>query len=542
MSTNEHSGELQEAPARRYGELIVYAAIFVALVSSLFIFNIFLSRRSQQDAAQLFYATRQQRTWQATYTHLYNVYLNLYAAKDVSGELKSFAVSVRKFDQLTTLIQKGGTVEYDGSTVSVEPLAEPRLTAIYDSLSSYWTPGRQDMLRLAADTERGQIDTILVSTMAEYAVRVNTPIIEATQNFVVGLGQLAEERVSNLQRIQIGALFLCLLVFALMAIRLTTSLRKRDSLIRENTRKILDQNELITQEKNKVDQLLVQVQSAQRHLVQSEKMSAIGQMVAGIAHELNTPIGYVSSNVALVQERFASISTLLENSLGVQESIFAGNLEEALAQMQHISGATNGTIAELQETVSRTDQLFTGANTGLTQMTNLVRSMRNFSRLDEAEKKQVDINEGIRSSMLMVGHMLKDKNVEVYADYGQLPLTDCYPAQLNQVFLNLIVNAIHAVEQRPDGAVEIKTISQDRWVVVQIKDNGTGIPLEARDKIFDPFFTTKPVGQGTGLGLSIAYDIISQHRGQITFDSEIGKGTTFTVKIPAVEFMTTAPA
>jgi PAS domain S-box-containing protein len=282
---------------------------------------------------------------------------------------------------------------------------------------------------------------------------------------------------------------------------------------------------------------LKQIQDTQTHLVQSEKMSALGQMVAGIAHELNTPIGYASNNVTLIRERFSIISNLLSKALKAQDAVYSGELEKALTMMQEIRTAQNGTVAELDETVRRTERLFIGISSGFEQMTNLVRSMRNFARLDEAEMKKSDINEGVRNCLLMVGHLLKDKDVELTTEYAMLPPVDCFPAQLNQVFLNLIGNAIHAVEEKPNAQVHIKTSLEQNHIVVRVQDNGKGIPKHVQAKIFDPFFTTKPVGKGTGLGLSISFDIVQKHRGTLTFETEEGKGTTFIVKIPATDFL-----
>lgn len=282
---------------------------------------------------------------------------------------------------------------------------------------------------------------------------------------------------------------------------------------------------------------LKQIQDTQSHLVQSEKMSALGQMVAGIAHELNTPIGYASNNVTLIRERFSIISNLLSKALKAQDAVYSGELEKALTMMQEIRTAQNGTVAELDETVRRTERLFIGISSGFEQMTNLVRSMRNFARLDEAEMKKSDINEGIRNCLLMVGHLLKDKNIELTTEYAMLPPVDCFPAQLNQVFLNLIGNAIHAVEEKPNPKVHIKTSLEQNHIVVRVQDNGKGIPKHVQTKIFDPFFTTKPVGKGTGLGLSISFDIVQKHHGTLTFETEEGKGTTFIVKIPATDFL-----
>ncbi|KER09187.1 MAG: hypothetical protein HY22_13005 [[Candidatus Thermochlorobacteriaceae] bacterium GBChlB] len=282
---------------------------------------------------------------------------------------------------------------------------------------------------------------------------------------------------------------------------------------------------------------LKEIQETQNHLIQSEKMSALGQMVAGIAHELNTPIGYASNNVALIRERFKMISDLLSKAIQAQEFVYAGQLEAAFEKMQEVSNSPNGTLAELEETIRRTERLFTGVVSGFDQMSSLVKSMRNFSRLDEADMKKADLNEGLRNCLLMIGHQLKDKNIELTTEYGNIPVVDCYPAQLNQVFLNLIGNAIHAVEEKPEGKVHVQTALEEGDVVVRVIDNGKGIPKQVQKKIFDPFFTTKPVGKGTGLGLSICYSIVQKHSGKLYFETEEGVGTTFIVRIPAVEFL-----
>jgi PAS domain S-box-containing protein len=282
---------------------------------------------------------------------------------------------------------------------------------------------------------------------------------------------------------------------------------------------------------------LKEIQETQKHLIQSEKMSALGQMVAGIAHELNTPIGYAMNNMLIIRDRFRNISSLLRKALEAHDCIYSNQLEQAFAKMQEVAHSPNGTIAELDETIRRTDRLFAGVSSGLEQMANLVKSMRNFSRLDEAEMKKADINEGLRSCLLMIGHQFKDKNIELTTEYGNIPMVDCFPAQLNQVFLNLISNAIHAVEEKTEGKIHVSSSLEEGYVVVRVKDNGKGIPKHIQDKIFDPFFTTKPVGKGTGLGLSICYNIVQKHKGQLYFETTEGVGTTFIVKIPAVDFL-----
>ncbi len=282
---------------------------------------------------------------------------------------------------------------------------------------------------------------------------------------------------------------------------------------------------------------LKEIQETQAHLIQSEKMSSLGQMVAGIAHELNTPIGYVSNNVEIAQRRFEKLATLYANSLQALHALNAGEIEKAIEKFQAITDSDLNTLEALQDLTVRTERLFRGMNAGLEQMAALVKGMRNFARLDEAEMKKADLNEGIKSCLLIIGHQFKDHRITLTTDYGNIPMVDCYPAQLNQVFLNLIQNAIHAVEKTPEPHIHISTSYNSGWVSVRVKDNGTGIPKHIQSKIFDPFFTTKPVGKGTGLGLSICYSIIQKHKGKLYFETEEGKGTTFIVEIPAVDFL-----
>ncbi|MCS7013267.1 MAG: ATP-binding protein [Chloroherpetonaceae bacterium] len=282
---------------------------------------------------------------------------------------------------------------------------------------------------------------------------------------------------------------------------------------------------------------LKEIQETQAHLIQSEKMSSLGQMVAGIAHELNTPIGYVSNNVEIAQRRFKELARLYASALQALEALNRGEIEQAVKEFQAISDSNLSTPEALQEIVVRTERLFSGMTTGLEQMAALVKGMRNFARLDEAEMKKADLNEGIKSCLLIIGHQFKEQNIRLTTEYGNIPMVDCYPAQLNQVFLNLIQNAVHAVEQSPKPHIHISTSFQDGYVVVKVQDNGTGIPRAIQAKIFDPFFTTKPVGKGTGLGLSICYSIVKKHNGELYFETEEGKGTSFFVKIPAVDFL-----
>jgi PAS domain S-box-containing protein len=251
-----------------------------------------------------------------------------------------------------------------------------------------------------------------------------------------------------------------------------------------------------------------QLRDAQSQLVQSEKMAALGSLVAGVAHEVNTPIGAIASN-ADVAKRALDI---------VDKGLADPELERLVSDKPRMMRA----LAILRESNDVTKE-------AADRVAKIVRSLRSFARLDEAERQKADLHEGLESTLTLMRHVLKH-GVEVVKEYGDLPLIDCFPNQLNQVFMNLLVNAVHAMEQR--GTLTIRTRVEGAMAVIELEDTGSGIAPENLTRIFDPGFTTKGVGVGTGLGLSISYRIVQDHRGTITARSEVGKGTVFTVRIP----------
>jgi signal transduction histidine kinase len=252
-----------------------------------------------------------------------------------------------------------------------------------------------------------------------------------------------------------------------------------------------------------------QMQQAQAHLVRSEKMASLGQLVAGIAHEINTPVGSINSNNDILIRTVSKMREFFnceQCPVDVRENPDVVKLMRVLEEINH-----NNRIA-------------------CDRIINIIRSLRNFARLDEAERRRVNIHEGLDSSLILVHHQLKNR-IEIVRDYGDLPEIECFPNQLNQVFMNLLVNAAQAIPGR--GTLTIKTLALGTSEVqVKISDTGVGIPRENMRKIFDPGFTTKGVGVGTGLGLSICFKIIQDHRGRIAVESEVGRGTTFTITLP----------
>ena len=253
---------------------------------------------------------------------------------------------------------------------------------------------------------------------------------------------------------------------------------------------------------------LRELKETQTQLILREKMASLGNLVAGVAHEINNPTGAVRSA--------ADVSNRCLDRL--EEVITQGDSTGSIVDNLHFQTA----IKLLRENVQI-------ALEGSERIAKIVRSLRTFARLDKSELDKADIHEGLESTLTLLHHELK-YDVEVIRDYGKIPRIYCYAQELNQVFMNVLANAIHAIENK--GTIRIKTSADKTNVYVEIADTGKGIPPDKLERIFDPGFTTKGVGVGTGLGLSISHNIIQKHEGEIRVKSEFGKGTTFTAVLP----------
>ncbi len=305
----------------------------------------------------------------------------------------------------------------------------------------------------------------------------------------------------------------------------------------------LYQAELLSQTREKTFQLeanLQELQQMQLQLVQSEKMSSLGQLVAGVAHEINNPVNFIYGNLAYVDDYTKAFLDLL-------------HLYQHHYPQPHAAIAEKADLVDLEFVMTDLPKLLNSMKIGSDRIREIVLSLRTFSRLDQAEVKQVNIHEGIDSTLMILQHRLKATSyhagIEVVKQYGELPLVECFAGQLNQVFMNLVVNAIDAVQEvqdrqsvasdkssgKPSGRITISTQTVDfNQVRISIRDNGSGVPAPIRDKLFIPFFTTKGVGKGTGLGLSISHQIVERHGGTLTCWSEPGQGTEFCIQIPTV--------
>jgi signal transduction histidine kinase len=271
-------------------------------------------------------------------------------------------------------------------------------------------------------------------------------------------------------------------------------------------------NEELKRSKAELERLQLQV-------VQTEKMASLGQLAAGVAHELNNPAGFIFGNMEQLQDCVQGLERLLD--FYESSPLPAG----ASAQAEQIKKEIG-----YEHTLTDLHSIIADCRDGAERIRDVVQNLRTFSRLDEAEFKKVDIHEGIESTIRLLSRYYGDGHIELQRDYAELPPVDCYAGQLNQVWMNLLVNAAQAVKD--GGEVWIKTEPEAGHVIITIRDSGCGIPHEYLKKIFDPFFTTKPVGVGTGLGLSVTYGIIERHKGSISVESLEGHGTSFRVEIP----------
>lgn len=278
----------------------------------------------------------------------------------------------------------------------------------------------------------------------------------------------------------------------------------------------------LQQEQEEQRKLIAELHNAQGQLLQSEKMASIGQLAAGVAHEINNPIGYVYSNLGSLEKYMKDVFSMLE-VFETAESEFSPE-SAGLSRIQAHKETVD--LSFLKEDIPT---LMAESKEGITRVKKIVQDLKDFSHVDEAEWQSCDLHHGLDSTLNIVWNELKYK-AEVVKEYGDLPDVECIPSQLNQVFMNLLVNAGHAIESR--GTIIIRTGREETQVWVEIADTGKGIDAANLKRIFEPFFTTKPVGKGTGLGLSLSYGIVTNHHGRIEVDSTPGVGTTFRVWLP----------
>jgi len=279
-------------------------------------------------------------------------------------------------------------------------------------------------------------------------------------------------------------------------------------------------NEELTKQKNDLQELLIENKRAQKRLLETEKMASIGQLTAGIAHEINNPVNYVYAGIDSLKMNFEEIKQLLIQYEHVSNNHFPENfkiIKEYKTKIQY------------NEMIKETDCLIQSIKNGAKRTSDIVRELRLFSRMDEDHASMLNINESIETNLVLLSGIIRP-GIEIIKEFETLPPVKCYAGKISQVFMNILSNAIQAIDY--DGIITIKTFLKGDKVKISVADTGVGMDAETKKRIFEPFFTTKPVGKGVGLGLSIVYSIIEKHHGRILVESEPNKGATFTITLP----------
>ena len=371
------------------------------------------------------------------------------------------------------------------------------------------------------------------NTLLEEAVA--TPTSAAASKLHDAYTAFHEQRIKSVEKYQLalifyaGAMLLMLIFVAYKLFQFYRSLKTLNTALKDSNETL----EAKVAERTKyLSKALKDLKNSQAQLVNSEKLAAIGQMVAGVAHEINTPLGYVNSNVDITYDLIGEIESMIEDVEKLGKLLNNPNTDEEELSTQFT--ITNDHIRSFKNhnVLPETKELLNDAKYGLSQIADIVTSLKDFSRMDRSAVANINVHDSINSA-LKISHNLTKHIAEIVTEYGDIPRISCTPSQLNQVFLNLVTNAAHAIDSTGrTGIIKVTTRTHNDYVVIEIKDNGAGMDEETMKHIFEPFFTTKEVGKGTGLGLPISYKIIKEHNGIIKVRSKRGVGTNFLIALP----------
>jgi signal transduction histidine kinase len=494
-------------------------------------------------------------------TYLASVYRSQISPSDRLTTRKQIKDSLNQFENSLKTLHQGS------DQLGLKPMTKPRVLVQLQKVETSWVVYRQYFDHILQDTpdqyagDISYINTLTLfitnelDTLIELMHREAADLVEQTQQIllsILGLSllimPLAYFSVSRIvysltqvtqtaQRLSQGDWEVKTLVNTHDEVGiLSNTFNQMVRQIKASRQSLLDYSHTLEEKTQELEQILTQLTSTQAQLVQTEKMSSLGQLVAGIAHEINNPVNFIYGNLPHLEDYVQSLIRVMQ----LYQEYYPQPVPEIQTEVEE------NDLEFLQADLLK---IMDSMKIGTSRIRQIILSLRNFSRLDEADFKWVDIHEGIDNTLMILAHRLKEREnypaINLVKEYSQLPLVECTAGEINQVFMNVLVNAIDAIEehnalrtvqeikQNPSQITIRTSVLDAEWVMIAIADNALGIPQQVQKDIFNPFFTTKPVGKGTGLGMSISYKIITdKHGGKLECVSTPGKGAEFLIKIP----------
>ena len=492
----------------KYKTIFLSSALFLCFDLGVLIPNFWISSQLKEDAIVINLAGRQRMLSQRISKTILQLQIATQTAQPITNPQKELAQAYKQFDETLIGLKKGKMVTgSDGKPVFIPAMKNNKIKYLLTQSEAVWNPYKLKIEPIISS--KNKIPQQSLQDAIAYSNQNNLQLLDLMNQITTAQQNISNQRTYTLQIIQTAGLCLALMNFCILLFHTLKNLTISD---------------------NKIQAALNEVEKTQIQLIQKEKMVSLGQLVAGIAHELNNSINFIHPNLPHIQQYITDLLKLIE-----------------LYEKYHIKIDTDieikifSKLIDLDFIKSDSPKVIKSMELGTTRIRDIVRSLRTFSHWGESEIKTVDIHKDIDSILMILQcrfHTeLNSPTIEIIKQYDNLPPIKCYATKLNQVFLNILTNAIDALEAKqllnnPQISITTK-LGENNCVLISIADNGIGIPTQNQQRIFDPFFTTKPVGKGTGLGLSISYQIVvEEHQGKIRCFSHPETGTEFQIEIP----------